>query len=118
VAKALNWEPDRTRELAKRAVAEEIEDQKRLGYASVGNKSVPQRSKAADRALAEEVTRDHQAARKDRGPRGSWRITCEGCGATFTAQVAFSTALETLIPCRECKQGHSLVEEDLEIPWD
>jgi hypothetical protein len=118
LARAINWERDRIRELAKRATAEEIEDQKRLGYASCGNKFVPRRSKTADRAFAEEVTLRHQAARKDLGPRGSWQITCEHCGATFTAQVAFSTALETVIPCRVCEQGHWLLEEDLEIPWE
>jgi hypothetical protein len=118
LARAINWERDRIRELAKRAIADEIEDQKHLSYGTYPKKGVPRRSKTADRALAEEVTLHHQAARKDLGPRGSCQITCEHCGATFTAQVAFSIALETVIPCRVCEQGHWLLEEDLEIPWE
>jgi hypothetical protein len=102
----------------KRVIAEEIEDQQKRVAAQPFRKRPIRRSKAADRALADEVAQQHEIVDFNRDPRGAWEITCESCGETFPAKIALSTALETLIRCPECDQGHWLTEEDLELPWD
>ena len=114
----LDWNKDRIRQLRKRAIAEEIEDQQQLRAAQPFCKQPIRRSKAADRALADEAAQQCEIVDRDRDPRGAWEITCESCGESFPAKIALSTALETLIRCPECDQGHWLTEEDLELPWD
>jgi hypothetical protein len=113
----LNWEKDRIRQLGKRAIAEEIEDHQQLRAAQPFRKEPLRRSKAVDRALADEVAQHYEISERDRDPRGAWEITCESCEATFPAKIALSTALETLIRCPGCDQGHWLTAEDLDPPW-
>jgi hypothetical protein len=114
----LDWNKDRSRQLTKRAIAEEMEDQQQLHAAQPSRKQPLRQSKAANRAFADEIAQQYEIAEPDRDPRGAWEITCESCAHSFPAKIALSTALETLIRCPECDHGHWLSEEDRRLPWE
>jgi hypothetical protein len=118
MARALNWDKDRQRELTKRAIAQEHEEQRALrSLRSCDRKSIP-RSKAADRELADAIARQHPIGRGTRDPRGAWHIHCDECGVSFDVTVALSVAVETQCQCPKCKKEHWLSEEDLKPPWE
>jgi hypothetical protein len=118
MARALDWTKDRNRQLSKRAAAENIEDLRQLHSVQWPGSYIAKENKAANRAFAADIAQYHQITQANQDPRGSWKISCEGCAAVFDAQLALSTALETLVCCPECEHGHWLCERDLEIPWD
>src|SRR5258708_21720902 len=104
----LDWNKGCIRNLRKRDIAEEIEDQQQLCAAQPFRKRPLHRSKAADRALADEAAQQCEIVDRDRDPRGAWEIKCESCVESFPAKIALSTALQTLIRCPDCDHGHSL----------
>jgi hypothetical protein len=63
----LSWTKDRSRQLTKRAVTEEVEEKmKEASTRRRRNVSPPPLSKAALRALGEECVRQHDKARSER----------------------------------------------------
>jgi hypothetical protein len=118
MARALNWDKDRQRELAKRSIAEEYEDQRALRSLRASDRRAIPHSKAADRELADAIAREHRIGRGPRDPRGAWQICCDECGTSFGVMLALSAALETNSQCPKCKREHWLSEEDLKPPWD
>ena len=114
MARALNWDKDRRCQLAKRAIAEEYEDQSCLRSF---NKKPVHRSKQADRELADAIAREYQIGRGLRDPRGAWHVCCDECETSFEVKLALSVALETKSQCPKCKVEHWLTEEDVKLPW-
>ena len=114
MARALDWTKDRRRQLAKRAIAEEYEDQSCLRSF---NKKPAHRSKQADRELADAIAREHQNGRGLRDPRGAWHVCCDECETSFEVKAAFSTAFEASFQCPGCRTAHHLTEDDSKLPW-
>ena len=107
----LDWNRDRRRELRKRAIAEEISEERQA--ASLISRSVRIAPSKADlRAVCEEVARQHAP-----DPKGAWVMFCE-CGRETLFRIAFSVALDEPLKCPNCSHTRRLTEEDLKPPWE
>lgn len=114
---SLDWAKDRNRQLRFRAIAEEIEEQRRLRAARPAPAKMHDRaSKVSLRAIGEDAVggfrRDH------RGHQFAWRVTCDDCG--HKADVAVTTSVSTIpaYTCTECDHRQYLSEKAFDTPWD
>lgn len=107
---ALSWQKDRNSSLRKRAIAEEIEDRRRIAAFERKGRTVP--SKAELRLVAEKAAQEHKWE-----PRGEWVITCQ-CGHVAKVKIAFSEARQKGLPCTKCGLRKRLSEDDLKPPWN
>lgn len=107
----LDWNKDRRRQLGKRAIAEEIsEERQAASLISRSVRTVP--SKADLRAVGEEAARRHAPH-----PKGAWVMFCK-CGQETKFKLAFSVALDEPLKCPSCGHTSRLTDEHLKPPWE
>src|SRR6476659_121062 len=108
----VNWHKDRIRQLKKRAIAEDIDDQRQLWAAQPRRNPHERTSKASLRAIGKELVQQHP-----KRPCGAWMITCDACGHQGRVEIELSVALTKALRCR-CGHRQWLSQEDLKPPWE
>jgi hypothetical protein len=108
----VNWHKDRIRQLKKRAIAEDIDDQRQLWAVQPHRKALVGRSKTALREIADQMAQQHTQK-----PCGAWMVTCGACGHQGRVEIELSVALTKALRCR-CGHRQWLSPEDLKPPWD
>ena len=108
----VDWNRDRIRQLKKRAIAEDIDDQQKL-LAAQSRTPPSHPSKVSLRAIGEEMVQQHE-----KNQRGSWTIICDSCGHQGRVEIELSIAQNKALKCTQCDHRQWLTEEDLKPPWD
>ena len=111
MAKGVDWTKNHRRKLKQRALAEEIEAQKRKPNAAgkiPGFYRGP--TKASLRSMAERLVKEHEAR-----VCGNWLVSCRRCGRKWVVRIRSSLELNTVHRCA-CDHKQRLTKYDLKTP--